>query len=206
MIGMVYTTGSMDYETAPSYNLTVEAIDEKQNLQSTTSVNINVKDQDDPPRFDKNSYQLVVDEDVPIGTTVLTKDERGFIILDDDDNGGNDFECSIYNPQSFEVLEFFDINRVGVDCRLVTKLVLETSVKSAFDFEVRATEKMDRTMVATAKVGYALLRYIYISLSTNKQQLKKYFISLQLRIRRYWLFKLPSQKLMFNRLTAQILA
>ena len=65
------------------------------------------------------------------GTTILDNQGRGFIVIDDDTEGSQ-FDCSIYDIQSLALLEYFDMTRVKVDCRLVTKLAFDTSVKSTF--------------------------------------------------------------------------
>ena len=142
----------MDFEDVSSYILTVQALDETQNLKSTAEVAVTVTDKKDPPKFNKKSYEISLNEDIAIGTTILDNQGRGFIVIDDDTEGSQ-FDCSIYDIQSLAVLEYFDMTRVKVDCRLVTKLAFDTSVKSTFEFSVRATDKSYPAMSATAKVG-----------------------------------------------------
>lgn len=63
---------SLDYETAPNYQLSLIAKD-RAGLNSTTNVIINVLDvQDEPPRFLNAPYSVTINESTPTDTQVLT--------------------------------------------------------------------------------------------------------------------------------------
>ncbi|KAL9971954.1 hypothetical protein ACROYT_G018184 [Oculina patagonica] len=74
----------LDYETESNYLLGVEARDDSTNKSVVVEVNITITDvNDNPPVFDPTIYIEEVNEDVPIGTTLLR------VNASDKDSGAN---------------------------------------------------------------------------------------------------------------------
>ena len=72
--GDVILTGSLDYETTPSYDLVVTAIDSSlSSLNTTNTLIILVEDVDDtPPTFEPSMYSVSVFESAGSGTSLVT--------------------------------------------------------------------------------------------------------------------------------------
>ena len=74
----------LDYESEKNYLLGVEARDDSTNKSVVVEVNITITDvNDNPPVFDPKEYVKEVNEDVPIGTTLLR------VNASDKDSGAN---------------------------------------------------------------------------------------------------------------------
>ena len=71
---------SLDYETTPSYTLTVQAADGG-SLSDTTTVSITVTDVNEAPSFGSTTYTYTLAEDAAIGTAV------GIVSATDPDEG-----------------------------------------------------------------------------------------------------------------------
>ena len=68
--GAITVAGSLDFETTPSYELTVEASDGTN--ASTNQVTITVTDENDAPVFEQENYSVSVAEDAAVGDAVGT--------------------------------------------------------------------------------------------------------------------------------------
>ena len=68
--GVVTLTRALDYETTPSYYLTVRACDSNGGV-ATTSLNVTVVDQNDSPQFLSAPYIVNIGENLPVGTTII---------------------------------------------------------------------------------------------------------------------------------------
>ncbi|GIX70309.1 protocadherin Fat 1 [Caerostris extrusa] len=70
--GYIYAVEDLDFETTPKYLLTLRATDAVSGIYSDVQVIIDVEDvNDNPPMFNKPSYNTTVSEAMPVGTSVL---------------------------------------------------------------------------------------------------------------------------------------
>ena len=83
--GELKLAGALDYETTPTYRLTVTA-DGGAGGTATTTVTVTVTNVDEPPAFEAASYAFSVAEDAAINTTVGTvtanDPEGGTVVYD----------------------------------------------------------------------------------------------------------------------------
>ncbi|XP_062826337.1 protocadherin Fat 2 isoform X2 [Anolis carolinensis] len=122
----------LDREEISSYSLKVQATDNGQEpLSSDTTVLIRVSDvNDNPPRFFQLNYSAAVQENSPVGTSVLE------LVLSDRDSPENG------PPYSFKIIEgndgkAFQINQDGV---LVTSSILNRRTKEQYLLHVQVTD------------------------------------------------------------------
>ena len=69
--GAITVAKALDFETTPSYTLTVTAED-PDGLSDTATVAVTVTDANDPPAFDPDSYSFSIAEDAAVGAAVGT--------------------------------------------------------------------------------------------------------------------------------------
>ncbi|XP_078241753.1 protocadherin Fat 2 isoform X1 [Pogona vitticeps] len=130
--GEIHTAKYLDREEVSSYSLQVRATDNGQTaLSSDTAVLIRVSDvNDNPPRFFQLNYSVAVQENSPVGTSVLE------LIMSDRDSPRNG------PPYSFQITEgnegkAFQINQDGV---LVTSIILNRRTKEQYLLQVQVTD------------------------------------------------------------------
>ncbi|KAJ7316376.1 hypothetical protein JRQ81_002538 [Phrynocephalus forsythii] len=130
--GEIRTAKSLDREEVSSYSLQVQATDNGQTaFSSDSAVLIRVSDvNDNPPRFFQLNYSVAVQENAPVGTSVLE------LIMSDRDSPSNG------PPYSFQIIEgnegkAFQINQDGV---LVTSIILNRRAKEQYLLQVQVTD------------------------------------------------------------------
>ncbi|XP_053156770.1 protocadherin Fat 2 isoform X2 [Hemicordylus capensis] len=130
--GQIHIAERLDQEEISSYSLKIQAMDNGQPaLFSNTTVLIRVSDvNDNPPRFFQLNYSVAVQENSPVGTSVLE------LIMSDRDSSENG------PPYSFQITEgnegkAFQINQNGV---LVTSSILNRKAKNQYLLQVQATD------------------------------------------------------------------
>ncbi|XP_067423513.1 protocadherin Fat 2 [Emydura macquarii macquarii] len=130
--GQIRTGQHLDREEIPSYSLTVRATDSGQPpLFSDAAVRVRVTDvNDNPPRFFQLNYSVVVQENAPVGTSVLE------LIMSDRDSPENG------PPYSFQITEGNDGKAfdVTVDGLLVTSSVLNRRTKEQYLLQVQVLD------------------------------------------------------------------
>uniref|UniRef100_A0A670Z7Q3 FAT atypical cadherin 2 n=1 Tax=Pseudonaja textilis TaxID=8673 RepID=A0A670Z7Q3_PSETE len=130
--GEIYTAKHLDREEVTSYSLKIQAMDNGETaLSSDTIVLIHVSDvNDNPPRFFQLNYSVAVQENSPIGTSVLE------LIVSDRDSPENG------PPYNFQIVEgnegkAFQINQAGV---LVTSSTLNRRTKEQYLLQVQVVD------------------------------------------------------------------
>uniref|UniRef100_A0A663MKD2 FAT atypical cadherin 2 n=1 Tax=Athene cunicularia TaxID=194338 RepID=A0A663MKD2_ATHCN len=118
--------------TIPSYSLTVRATDNGHPAQfSDAAVRVHVSDvNDNPPRFFQLNYSVVVQENAPVGTSVLE------LIMSDRDSPENG------PPYSFQITQgndgkAFDVTQNGL---LVTSSILNRRTKEQYLLQVQVSD------------------------------------------------------------------
>lgn len=131
--GVLTITNPLDYESQTMHVLTVRATDSVTGVFSEASVEIEVEDvNDNAPVFSKMTYPVVIDEGLPIGTSVIQ------LSASDRDSGRNkDLTFHILKTEKNEN-HFFAIDpHSGL---IVTKEVLDHENTNHFNLKVRVTD------------------------------------------------------------------
>ncbi|XP_010181879.1 PREDICTED: protocadherin Fat 2 [Mesitornis unicolor] len=130
--GQISIAKHLDREEIPSYSLTVRATDNGHPAQfSDATVRVHVSDvNDNPPRFFQLNYSVVVQENAPVGTSVLE------LIMSDRDSPENG------PPYSFQITQgndgkAFDVTQNGL---LVTSSILNRRVKEQYLLQVQVSD------------------------------------------------------------------
>ncbi|XP_009890940.1 PREDICTED: protocadherin Fat 2 [Charadrius vociferus] len=130
--GQISIAKHLDREEIPSYSLTVRATDNGHPAQfSDVAVRVHVSDvNDNPPRFFQLNYSVVVQENAPVGTSVLE------LIMSDRDSPENG------PPYSFQITQgndgkAFDVTQNGL---LVTSSVLNRRMKEQYLLQVQVSD------------------------------------------------------------------
>ena len=130
MSGQLSTSGSFNYEAENAFVLKITAVKENGKVSgdnTPATVNVNIQEETDVPKFEKESYDIEVDEDLALSATVGS----GFVIQDDDTNS-DQFDCSMVNIQTLDALDTFNIVQQGDACKLVTLRSLDYSHTPVF--------------------------------------------------------------------------
>ncbi|XP_061582435.1 protocadherin alpha-3-like [Cololabis saira] len=127
---------SLDRETTESHSLILTALDGgKPPKSGSMNILINVLDiNDNAPIFSKDAYSVTLNENTPIGTTIIQ------VNATDLDNGPNgdvvyQFSKSI-NPT---ILSLFDVNTVTGD--LIVKGLIDYEDEDGYEIEIQASDK-----------------------------------------------------------------
>uniref|UniRef100_A0A8C5UBS7 FAT atypical cadherin 2 n=1 Tax=Malurus cyaneus samueli TaxID=2593467 RepID=A0A8C5UBS7_9PASS len=130
--GQISIAKHLDREEVPSYSLTVRATDNGHPAQfSDVPVHVHVSDvNDNPPRFFQLNYSVVVQENAPVGTSVLE------LIMSDRDSPENG------PPYSFQITQgndgkAFEVTQNGL---LVTSSVLNRKMKEQYLLQVQVSD------------------------------------------------------------------
>uniref|UniRef100_A0A663MK89 FAT atypical cadherin 2 n=1 Tax=Athene cunicularia TaxID=194338 RepID=A0A663MK89_ATHCN len=130
--GQISIAKHLDREEIPSYSLTVRATDNGHPAQfSDAAVRVHVSDvNDNPPRFFQLNYSVVVQENAPVGTSVLE------LIMSDRDSPENG------PPYSFQITQgndgkAFDVTQNGL---LVTSSILNRRTKEQYLLQVQVSD------------------------------------------------------------------
>ncbi|XP_062443263.1 protocadherin Fat 2 [Rhea pennata] len=130
--GQISIAKHLDREEIPSYTLTVRATDNGHPAQfSDVALHVQVSDvNDNPPRFFQLNYSVVVQENAPVGTSVLE------LIMSDRDSPENG------PPYSFQITQgndgkAFDVTQNGL---LVTSSILNRRVKEQYLLQVQVSD------------------------------------------------------------------
>ncbi|NWX47495.1 FAT2 protein, partial [Steatornis caripensis] len=130
--GQISIAKHLDREEIPSYSLAVRATDNGHPAQfSDVAVHVHVSDiNDNPPRFFQLNYSVVVQENAPMGTSVLE------LIMSDRDSPENG------PPYLFQITQgndgkAFDVTQNGL---LVTSSVLNRRMKEQYLLQVQVSD------------------------------------------------------------------
>ncbi|XP_073342600.1 protocadherin alpha-3-like [Pagrus major] len=127
---------SLDRETAGSHSLVLTAIDGgKPPKTGEMNIILNVLDiNDNAPVFSKDVYSVMLNENAPVGTTVIQVNATD---LDEGPNG--DVVYSFSNSMNQNMLNLFDINPLtGV---VTVKSLIDYEEKDRYEIEIEASDK-----------------------------------------------------------------
>ncbi|XP_028444573.1 protocadherin alpha-8-like [Perca flavescens] len=127
---------SLDRESAVSHSLVLTALDGgKPPKSGEMNILVNVLDvNDNVPVFSKDVYSVMLDENAPVGTTVIQVNATD---LDDGANG--DVIYSFSNSVSHRLLKLFDINPSTGE--IVVKGLIDYEEKEKYEIEIQASDK-----------------------------------------------------------------
>lgn len=131
--GVLTVTNPLDYENEAMHVLTVRATDSVTGSFSEASIEIEVEDvNDNAPVFSDQTYSVIIDEGLPVGTSVIQ------LSASDRDSGRNkDLTFHIVTTEGNKT-DFFDIDpESGL---IVTKQVLDHENTQHFNLKIRATD------------------------------------------------------------------
>ena len=137
--GELKVTGALDYETAPSYQLTVEAR-RGPAAAAVVPVTITVTNVDEPPAFAGDAYAFTVAEDTTIPTTlgtVTASDPEGDEVL---------YDISAGNPGGVFVVD-------SLAGRLVVGARLDYETTASYTLTVRAQDPQRHAAMATVTIS-----------------------------------------------------
>ncbi|XP_051559265.1 protocadherin Fat 1a [Myxocyprinus asiaticus] len=132
--GVVVTHSVLDYETMPSYKLTVQGTN-MAGLASNTTLLIHLKDENDnAPAFSQDEFTGMVSESSPVNSVVLTKDNTPLVIH------AFDYDHDANSRLVYQIVEPFAHNYFAIDSstgaiRTISELDYEQ--KSLFRFSVQ---------------------------------------------------------------------
>uniref|UniRef100_A0A3Q0S566 Cadherin domain-containing protein n=1 Tax=Amphilophus citrinellus TaxID=61819 RepID=A0A3Q0S566_AMPCI len=137
----------LDRETAGSHSLILTAVDGgKPPKSGNMNILVNVLDvNDNGPVFSKDFYSVMLDENAPIGTTVIQVNATD---LDDGPNG--DVVYSFSNSVNRKFFKFFEINPTTGE--IIVKGLLDYEEKDRYEIEIQASDKGLPPMAAQKNV------------------------------------------------------
>ncbi|KAM8732221.1 protocadherin alpha-8-like isoform 14-T14 [Acanthopagrus schlegelii] len=127
---------SLDRETAESHSLVLTALDGgKPPKSGNINIIVNVLDiNDNAPFFSKEVYSVTLNENAPVGTTVIQVNATD---LDDGSNG--EVVYSFSKSMHKNILNTFDINISTGE--IVVKGLIDYEQKDKYDIEIEASDK-----------------------------------------------------------------
>ncbi|XP_036933519.1 protocadherin alpha-8-like isoform X18 [Acanthopagrus latus] len=127
---------SLDRETAVSHSLVLMALDGgKPPKSGEMNILVNVLDvNDNAPVFSKEVYSVMLDENAPVGTTVI---EVNATDLDEGPNG--EVVYSFSNSMNQNILNLFDINSLTGEVTVIDSIDYEE--KDRYEIEIEASDK-----------------------------------------------------------------
>ena len=149
--GTLYVTDSFDYKYDRGYVVQVEAKTDNFPKAESTKVTVTIENEDEPPIFLKNSYDISTQENVAVGTKLLVDDTYGFR-FSTDEKPVSDFDCTLEDITAVEILDHFQVERMNSECQL---LVIKNFVQvpnREFKFQVRVTNVKQLNLFGSATV------------------------------------------------------
>ncbi|XP_070693476.1 protocadherin alpha-8-like [Pempheris klunzingeri] len=127
---------SLDREAAESHSLVLTALDGgKPPKSGEMNIIVNVLDvNDNAPVFSKNVYSVMLDENAPVGTTVIQVNASD---LDEGPNG--EVVYSFSNSVNRKFLKLFEINPSTGE--ITVKSLIDYEEKDKYEIEVEASDK-----------------------------------------------------------------
>ncbi len=136
--GELKVTGALDYETAPSYQLMVEARSGPA-AAAVVPVTITVTNVDEPPAFAEDAYAFTVAEDTTIPTTL------GTVTASDPEGDAVIYDISAGNPGGVFVVD-------SLAGRLVVGARLDYETTASYTLTVRAQDPQRHAATATVTI------------------------------------------------------
>uniref|UniRef100_A0A7N6AGF1 Cadherin domain-containing protein n=1 Tax=Anabas testudineus TaxID=64144 RepID=A0A7N6AGF1_ANATE len=127
---------SLDRETAESHTLTLTALDGgKPPKSGEMNILVKVLDvNDNVPVFSKDVYSVMLNENVPIGTTVIQVNAT-----DSDEGVNGEVVYSFSNSVNQRLLGIFDINPSTGE--IIVKGLIDYEHKDKYEIEIKASDK-----------------------------------------------------------------
>ncbi|XP_028816552.1 protocadherin alpha-8-like isoform X12 [Denticeps clupeoides] len=135
---------SLDRETAATHTLVLTAFDGgKPQKSGTTEITVDVLDiNDNPPVFNEDVYSVTLNENSPIGTTVITVNATD---LDEGSNGEVTYSFGHSDDKTF-----FDLNAVTGE--IVVKGHIDFEEKDKYELDIQASDKGSAPLTADKTV------------------------------------------------------
>ncbi|XP_035385759.1 protocadherin Fat 1a isoform X3 [Electrophorus electricus] len=132
--GVVVTQRALDYETIPSYKLTIQGTN-MASLASNVTLMVHLKDENDNvPVFVREEFTGMVSESSPIRSVVLTKDSMPLVVR------ATDADRDANARLVYQIVEPFALNYFAIDSStgaIRTTTELDYEKKSIFHFSVQ---------------------------------------------------------------------
>ncbi|XP_066515899.1 protocadherin Fat 1a isoform X2 [Hoplias malabaricus] len=132
--GVVVTQRALDYETIPSYKLTIQGTNMAGQASNATLL-IHLKDENDNvPVFIQDEFTGMISESSPVKSVVLTKDSTPLVIR------ALDMDCDANARLVYQIVEPFAHNYFAIDSStgaIRTTTELDYEQKSVFRFTVQ---------------------------------------------------------------------
>ncbi|XP_039976660.1 protocadherin alpha-8-like [Xiphias gladius] len=127
---------SLDRESAASHSLVLTALDGgKPPKSGEMNILVNVLDvNDNAPVFSKDVYSVMLDENAPVGTTVVQVNAT-----DSDEGPNGEVVYSFSNSISQNILNLFDINPSTGE--ITVKGLIDYEHKDKYEIEIQASDK-----------------------------------------------------------------
>ncbi|XP_061691625.1 protocadherin alpha-6-like [Syngnathoides biaculeatus] len=127
---------SLDREAAPSHSLVLTALDGgKPPKTGDINIVINLLDvNDNAPVFSSDGYSVAIDENAPVGTTVVQVNAT-----DSDEGTNGEVVYSFSNSVNHRLLTLFEINHLTGAITL--KEIIDFEEKEKYELEVQASDK-----------------------------------------------------------------
>ena len=114
-------------------------------------VTVKIENEDEPPIFQKDSYEVTTPENVAKGTKILVKNTEGFR-FSTDDKPLADFDCTLEDITAVEILDHFQVERMNSECQLIAIKNFTQVPDREFKFKVRVTNVKQRNFFGSASV------------------------------------------------------
>ena len=142
---------SFNYMFEKGYDVQVEARSKSSTKTALAEVKVAIGNDDGPPTFRKNSYEITSQENVAAGTKLLVSNTDGFRFLPDGKHVA-DFECTLEDITKVEILDHFKVERMNSECQLyVIKNFVQLPARE-FKFQVRVTNIRERNLFGSTTV------------------------------------------------------
>ena len=145
--------GSFNYKFDRGYIVEVEAMSESssQVAKNAVPVKVTVENKDEPPIFQKVSYEVTAPENVAKETKILVKNSEGFRFSTDGKSLA-DFDCTLEDITAVKILDHFQVERMNSECQLIAIKNYTQVPDREFRFKVRVTNVKQRNFFGSASV------------------------------------------------------
>ena len=150
--GRLSVKDSFDYMLERAgFVVQVEAKSDSSSQKALAKVKLTIENADEPPSFQKSSYEITTQESVAAGTKLLDGNTDGFR-FSTDEKPVSDFDCTLEQITTEEILDHFRVERVNSECQLEVIKNFIRLFHREFKFEVRVTNTKQRNSFGSAAV------------------------------------------------------
>ena len=151
MTGTLSVQDSFNYMFERGYVVQVEARSDSSSQTALAEVKVTIENADEPPIFQKSSYEITTQDNVAAGTKLLDGNTDGFR-FSTDEKPVSDFDCTLEQITTEEILDHFRVERVNSECQLEVIKNFISLFHREFKFQVRATNTKQRNLFGSAAV------------------------------------------------------